>query len=63
MPLFPILLVTIGTRLLLYGLVIASLPGPVVTWMYRIETTGVNLDHIGEAEATSKPEASSRAVA
>jgi putative MFS transporter len=50
--LFPILLVTIGTRLLLYGLVIASLLGAVVTWMYRIETTGVNLDRIGEAEAT-----------
>ena len=48
--LFPILLTTIGTRWLLYGLVISSLLGAVVTWMYRIETTGVNLDHIGEAE-------------
>ncbi|MGA8531237.1 MAG: MFS transporter [Acidobacteriaceae bacterium] len=47
--LFPILLVSIGTRWLLYGLVIASLLGAVVTWMYRIETTGVNLDRIGEA--------------
>jgi putative MFS transporter len=61
--LFPILLVTIGTRWLLYGLVVASLLGAIVTWQFRIETTGVNLDHIGEAEATSKPEASSRAVA
>jgi len=46
--LFPILLVSIGTRFLLYGLVVASLLGAVVTWMYRIETTGVNLDRIGE---------------
>ncbi len=46
--LFPILLASVGTRLLLYGLVVASLLGAVVTWMYRIETTGVNLDSIGE---------------
>jgi MFS transporter, putative metabolite transport protein len=45
--LFPILLVGIGTRFLLYGLVATSLLGAVVTWMYRIETTGVNLDHVG----------------
>jgi MFS family permease len=44
---FPILLATIGTRALLYGLVIASVLGAIVTWMYRIETTGVNLDRIG----------------
>jgi len=49
--LFPILLDTIGTRLLLYGLVIASLLGAAVTWLYRIETTGVNLDQIGETES------------
>ena len=47
--LFPILLVAIGTRWLLYGLIISSLLGALVTWMYRIETTGVNLDRIGEA--------------
>jgi MFS transporter, putative metabolite transport protein len=58
--LFPILLATIGTRLLLYGLIVASLLGAVVTWMYRIETTGINLDSIGEAE--SEPEAP-RAIA
>src|ERR1700678_741234 len=58
--LFPILLVTIGTRWLLYGLIIASLLGAVVTWMFRIETTGVDLDHIGEAVAEP---ADSRAVA
>jgi MFS transporter, putative metabolite transport protein len=46
--LFPILLSGIGTRALLYGLVVTSILGAIVTWMYRIETTGVNLDHIGE---------------
>jgi MFS family permease len=45
--LFPILLAGIGTRLLLYGLVVTSVLGAIVTWMYRIETTGVNLDNIG----------------
>jgi putative MFS transporter len=44
---FPLLLASIGTRSLLYGLVISSVLGAVVTWMFRIETTGVNLDHIG----------------
>src|SRR5580658_7883422 len=58
--LFPILLVTIGTRWLLYGLIIASLLGAVVTWFFRIETTGVDLDHIGQA--AGEPEGS-RAVA
>jgi nitrate/nitrite transporter NarK len=45
--LFPILLAGVGTRLLLYGLVVTSILGAIVTWMYRIETTGVNLDRIG----------------
>ncbi|HEX4019568.1 MAG TPA: MFS transporter [Acidobacteriaceae bacterium] len=52
--LFPILLVSIGTRWLLYGLVISSILGAIVTWMYRIETTGVNLDHIGEAASEAE---------
>jgi MFS transporter, putative metabolite transport protein len=47
--LFPILLAGIGTRALLYCLAITSLLGAVVTWVYRIETTGVNLDHIGRS--------------
>jgi MFS transporter, putative metabolite transport protein len=54
--LFPILLVTIGTRALLYGLIITSLLGAVVTWMYRIETTGVNLDEIGREPEPRIPE-------
>jgi MFS family permease len=45
--LFPILLVAIGTRALLYGLIVTSILGAIVTWLYRIETTGVNLDEIG----------------
>ncbi|HTX04585.1 MAG TPA: MFS transporter [Steroidobacteraceae bacterium] len=54
--LFPILLVAIGTRALLYGLVVASLLGAVVTWQYRIETTGVSLDQIGKEAADSGPQ-------
>jgi MFS family permease len=45
--LFPILLANIGTRALLYGLIATSILGAIVTWIYRIETTGVNLDEIG----------------
>jgi MFS transporter, putative metabolite transport protein len=44
--LFPILLSGIGTRNLLYGLVVTSLLGAWVTWQYRIETTGRSLDRI-----------------
>lgn len=47
--LFPILLAGIGTRALLYGLIVTSLIGAVVTWMFRIETTGVNLARIGRS--------------
>jgi putative MFS transporter len=42
--LFPILLTGIGTQALLYGLVAVSILGAVVTWFFRIETTGVSLD-------------------
>jgi len=45
--LFPILLDTIGTQLLLYGLVVTSLLGAAITWLFRIETTGINLDTLG----------------
>jgi MFS transporter, putative metabolite transport protein len=44
---FPILLASIGTRTLLYILAVSAVLGAVVTWIYRIETTGVNLDEIG----------------
>ncbi|HEX8892792.1 MAG TPA: MFS transporter [Terriglobales bacterium] len=42
--LFPVLLTDIGTQNLLYILVGTSLLGALVTWIFRIETTGVNLD-------------------
>jgi putative MFS transporter len=51
--LFPILLDTIGTRALLYGLVVTSILGAIVTWLYRIETTGVNLDEIGRQDVAN----------
>jgi MFS family permease len=45
--LFPILLSSIGTGPLLYILVGTSILGAIVTWLFRIETNGVNLDEIG----------------
>ncbi len=45
--LFPILLADIGTQALLYILVATSIVGALVTWAFRIETTGVNLDKMG----------------
>jgi MFS family permease len=45
--LFPILMAAIGTGPLLYILVGTSLLGAVVTWMFRIETNGINLDSLG----------------
>jgi nitrate/nitrite transporter NarK len=51
--LFPILLDVIGTRALLYCLIVTSILGAVVTWLYRIETTGVNLDEIGKGGTDS----------
>jgi MFS transporter, putative metabolite transport protein len=49
--LFPIMLVAIGTKYLLYLLIVTSLLGAVVTWLFRIETTGVKLDRIGIGDA------------
>ena len=43
--LFPVLLTAIGTQFLLYGLIVTSLLGAAVTWLARIETTGVSLDN------------------
>ncbi|MDR5761311.1 MFS transporter [Caballeronia sp. LZ035] len=45
--LFPVLLGSIGTGPVLYILVGTSILGAVVTWIFRIETNGVNLDEIG----------------
>ncbi len=44
--LFPVLLVDLGTRTILYILIGTSLLGAAVTWFNRIETTGVDLDTI-----------------
>ncbi len=52
--LFPILLASIGTRALLYGLIVTSIIGAVVTWIYRIETTGINLDRVGRVGAATE---------
>jgi MFS transporter, putative metabolite transport protein len=60
--LFPILLDAIGTRLLLYGLIVSSLLGAVVTWLFRIETAGLNLDQIEEMAAAGTAK-ESKAVA
>ncbi len=46
---FPLLLASIGTTTLLWCLVVTSILGAVVTWLFRIETTGVNLDQIGRS--------------
>ncbi|HEX3970002.1 MAG TPA: MFS transporter [Stellaceae bacterium] len=54
---FPILLVSIGTSTLLYCLAATSVLGAVVTWIYRIETTGVNLDQVGRSPAATETRA------
>lgn len=46
--LFPILLKSVGTTALLIGLVVAFLLGAVVTYLFRIETAGVNLEEVGK---------------
>lgn len=42
--LFPILLKDIGTQALLIGLVATSVLGALITWRFRIETRGIELD-------------------
>jgi MFS transporter, putative metabolite transport protein len=49
--LFPILLKDIGTDVLLLILVGTSLLGALVTWVYAIETKGLNLEKIHECRA------------
>ena len=43
----------IGTRYLLFILIGTSLAGALITYLLRIETTGINLEQIGAA-ATGK---------
>jgi len=59
---FPILLKGIGQQALLLILVGTSLLGAAVTWWYRIETTGVNLDEIGAQRAPDRMPATPEAV-
>jgi MFS family permease len=42
--LFPVLLADLGARTILYVLMTTSLLGAAVTWLNRIETTGIDLD-------------------
>ncbi len=49
--LFPVLLADIGTQTLLYVLVGTSLLGAAVTWAFRIETNGVDLDTVGHEQS------------
>jgi MFS transporter, putative metabolite transport protein len=44
--LFPVLMDTIGTQALLYCLIVTSLLGAAITWLFRIETTGVSLENL-----------------
>lgn len=44
--LFPVLLADVGTQTLLFGLVVTSLIGAWVTWQFRIETKGKNLEDL-----------------
>jgi hypothetical protein len=60
---FPILLKGIGQQALLLILVATSLAGAWVTWAYRIETNGVNLDTIGAESADVGVPATAAAVA
>ncbi|SDK75269.1 Sugar transporter [Maridesulfovibrio ferrireducens] len=43
---FPFLLKDLGTEIILYFLVGCSLLGAVVTWFFRIETSGMNLEDL-----------------
>jgi MFS transporter, putative metabolite transport protein len=49
--LFPILLNSIGTTALLRGLVVCFVAGAAVTYLFRIETAGVNLEDVGKITA------------
>jgi MFS transporter, putative metabolite transport protein len=51
--LFPMLLSDIGINTVLYSLVGACILGAFITWQFRIETMGVNLETIGRSKTTS----------
>jgi nitrate/nitrite transporter NarK len=60
---FPVLLKGIGQQALLLILVATSLIGAWVTWAYRIETNGINLDTIGTGSPADPIAVSTVAVA
>lgn len=61
--LFPILLQTIGDKVLLFILVFAFLAGAVVTFIFAIETKGINLEHIGQKPTDEELEKKEKADA
>ncbi|GAB5377400.1 MAG: MFS transporter [Acuticoccus sp.] len=60
--LFPILINDIGTDAVLWGLVVAFLLGAIVTYAFRIETAGRDLETIGTALDDGAPNAGSEAA-
>jgi hypothetical protein len=58
--LFPILLKDLGTQLLLALLVGTSLLGAWVTWRFRIETRGLNLETLDRDSTNGYDEESNR---
>ncbi|MGE9297295.1 MAG: MFS transporter [Puniceicoccales bacterium] len=61
--LFPILLDSIGTAALLYGLVGAFVLGAIVTLIFAIETKGLKMDAIGKAQTEEEIDAEREADA
>jgi len=54
--LFPILLDSIGTKALLFGLVVAFVLGAVVTFVFAIETRGLKLEDVGKPQSEDQVE-------
>jgi hypothetical protein len=52
--LFPVFLAHIGTHFLLSILVGTSLLGALITWVFRIETTGVSLEDVGREKIENR---------
>ena len=50
--LFPVLLSAFGKDPVLFALVAASLLGAVVTWRFRIETTGMSLEEMDRQDSS-----------
>ena len=59
--LFPILLEAIGTRFLLYGLIVASVPGAAVTWGSSAPRSRESISLI--SEEVNRPKGAPKAIA